>query len=440
MKKIKLSFNSNISSLKLFAVAVCTAPFAYAEETSAIADWWNGERLFGEWGGARNSMEEAGVEFFGSYEQDYAGNTSGGMKQGATNSGSIEFGFRLDFEKLIGWEDTTFLIRAVDRNGRDLSSKYIGNFFPVQQDFGTETLMLQSVALEKRFFDRSLSVKLGRVAMGDDFATSPLYGLYMNNAIDGTPKNLTTTVAFSCYPGSVWGGRVLYQDPDSEWYGKFGVYQANDRIYDGDDHGLNFDIRSNDGISLISEFGWTPTFNKKQTTDATGKTVESGLPGHYWIGAYGSFWDLPKFNGRGEESFSYAIYIHADQMIYNAEEGTEKGLTIWGLANIAPVKSVQVMPWQVSAGFAYTGAIPGRDQDKIIFGTSYGDFSNDYAKQQELATGQKPNGEMILELAYSAQINKFTKLQPDIQYIIHPAGLSSISNALVLGIRLNVTF
>lgn len=121
-------------------------------ENSPVANWWGGERATGDWGGFRTRLENAGINFFLSYEQDFAGNPYGGIDQGATNSGSIEFGVLLDLQKLLKLDDTTLLVRVVDRNGSDLSSKYIGNFFPVQQDFGCETVMLQSIALEKKFF------------------------------------------------------------------------------------------------------------------------------------------------------------------------------------------------------------------------------------------------------------------------------------------------
>ncbi len=424
-----------ISGLSLLSLS---SALLHGQNTSA--DWWHGDYLTGTWGGHRQKMEDSGVKVSLTYEQDLAGNPVGGLDQGITNSGSIELKVLLDLEKLLGWEDTSLLIRAVDRNGRDLSARYIGNYFPVQQDFGTETFMFQSLALEKLFMDRKLSVKLGRVAMGDDFATSPIYGYYMTNAIDGTPKNLTNTIAFSCYPGSVWGGRIKFENENKSLYGKFGVYQASDRIYDGDKHGFDFDIRHNDGVTLISEIGYAPQLYTRTIRDDDGKTKTYGLPGHYWIGVYTSFWDIPRFDGNGDEDFSYAFYCHADQMVYQEELGSDKGLTVWGLFNYAPKDSVQPMPFQVSGGLCYRGIISGRDHDNTVIGVSYGRFGSDYSEANISTKGNKPTGETVIELAYRIQFTKFMTLQPDIQYIINPAGLSEIDDALALGIRLNLKF
>lgn len=285
-------------------------------------------------------------------------------------------------------------------------------------------------------------MKLGRVAAGDDFATSPLYGLYMTNAIDGTPKSIATSGAFSCYPGTVWGGRALYSDPGKQWYAKAGVYQASDRIYNTRYHGTDFGIRDEDGLTFVVEAGWTPEFFSREITDKSGKRKTVGLPGHYWFGAYCSWWDIEKFDGTGTEDFSYVFYWHADQMIFqpDGDAGTDKGLTLWAIFNLAPQESVQIMPYQVSAGMAYKGAIPGRDDDRIIFGASYGNFSDDFSRQQELAGKGKARGETVFELAYAAQLNAFTILQPDIQYVLNPYGSDQIRDALVLGIRLKVVF
>ncbi len=39
--------------------------------------------------------------------------------------------------------------------------------------------------LEQKLLDDKISIKAGRFATGDDFASSPIYWLYMNNGIDG---------------------------------------------------------------------------------------------------------------------------------------------------------------------------------------------------------------------------------------------------------------
>jgi porin len=98
-----------------------------------------------------------------------------------------------------------------------------------------------------------------------------------------------------------------------------GIYQISDRIFDRSYHGLDWSMRSNDSILLISQIGWTPQFFKRPVSemgalapkekaaasgqsivarrsakDVAGASEPKGLPGHYWFGAYWSPWEFPQ--------------------------------------------------------------------------------------------------------------------------------------------------
>jgi carbohydrate-selective porin OprB len=83
------------------------------------------------------------------------------------------------------------------------------------------------------------------------------------------------------------------------------------------------------------------------------------------------------------------------------------------------------------AGLVYTGFIPGCANDTSAFGLAYGKFSK-YLKGQD--------GEMVVEWTYAMTLAPWLTLQPDVQYIIKPSGMSQIANALVLGMQIAVNF
>jgi porin len=88
-------------------------------------------------------------------------------------------------------------------------------------------------------------------------------------------------------------------------------------------------------------------------------------------------------------------------------------------------------PWFFSAGVVYQGLIPGRDNDTAAFGLAYGKFS-------KYLSGQ--HYEMVLEWTYEVAIAPWLTLQPDLQYIIKPSGMSNIANALVGGMQIAINF
>jgi porin len=202
-------------------------------------EWWDGDTASGDWWGTRTWMaEDLGIEFALNYTTNLAGNPSGGLRQGFTYTDNIGFGVRFDLEKLIGWSGATFTVSGLDRNGTSLSQDYIGNQFTVQQVYGGQTAIFYGLYLEQLFWDEKAQLKVGRFATGDDFASSPLYWLYMNNGIDGNPQALPVNGQFSAFPWAVWAARLKI-NPSPEWNALFGIYQVSDRTFVPYYHGLN---------------------------------------------------------------------------------------------------------------------------------------------------------------------------------------------------------
>ncbi len=384
-----------------------------------------------------------------------AANVSGGRSTGAAYADNFDFGVRFDLEKIARWKGGTFTVDFSQRAGTSITDRHVGNFFQVQQLFGVGTFMLYGVYLDQKFLEDRFSLKIGRFATNEDFATSPIYGLYMGNGIDGNPKTLVASGAFSSYPGSVWAAR-LRMKTSKETNLSLGVYQTNTRLYNPDQHGFDWTIRGRDGLLLIGQIGWSPEFFKKPVTVErdSGKTVSDGkqmassservemkgLPGHYWVGGYVTFGDYAQFGTNEKGNGPYAYYFHADQMIYQEEPGSDQGLTLWADVVAQPDQAVNIIPLQVNGGVVYKGLIPQRDRDVTIFGVVYGEFSDDYARTVSAAGGGDPSHEIVLETGYRVQFTKFAYVMPELQYIINPGGTGRLNDATVLGLRLGITF
>ena len=428
-------------------------------------EWWDGDTASGDWWGTRTWMaEDLGIEFALNYTTNLAGNPSGGIRQGFTYTDNIGFGVRFDLEKLIGWSGATFTVSGLDRNGTSLSQEYIGNQFTVQQVYGGQTAIFYGLYLEQMFWDEKAQLKVGRFATGDDFASSPLYWLYMNNGIDGNPQALPVNGQFSAFPWAVWAARLKI-NPSPEWNALFGIYQVSDRTFVPYYHGLNMAFEENDGVMIISQLGWTPEFFKRRVPSAVesggqnsiapsrgrvkfasdtpgGDTPANmkGYPGHYWFGAYYSTWEYAQFGTDNRAANAYGFYWHADQMVYQESPGSNQGLTLWTAFVLSPQDNIARIPFQWNAGTVYQGLLPGRDNDMAVFGLAWGNFSNDYSNSGNAYEGLPTTYECALEWGYRIQFNKFLYIQPDIQYIIRPGGTGGIPNAFVLGAQIGITF
>ncbi len=434
------------------------APFI--EEGKPRPGWWDGPYFLGVTDG-RTALEERGLALVGSYVNNILGNPVGGRAQGFAYDHSI--GLEADFElgKLVGWKGARFVISALNRTGTNLSGEYIGNQFTASQLWGNPTMVFYGLWLEQLLLNDQLSLKAGRIGAGDEFASSPYYWLYVQNAIDGNPQALPVNFPFSTYPNATWGARVKVKTTDEKYYAMGGVYQATSRLGNPAYHGLDFSIRPQDGLSTVWEIGWRPRFGEKQrageTATPSGKSVVEGRkgvvqaeeplqdqprPGHqgnYKLGAYWSNWSFTGFDGTGYSN-NYGFYAAMDQVLYRESPITSQGLGLWSVLTWAPQQELAKLPLYASGGLAYRGLIPSRDLDISAVGVFYGQFSRDLRSAQQNAGDPGQVYELALEATYRIVFNKFFYVQPDVQYIINPGGAHQYGNALVLGAQIGVNF
>jgi porin len=120
------------------------------------------------------------------------------------------------------------------------------------------------------------------------------------------------------------------------------------------------------------------------------------------------------------------------QMVYrDGHASSQKGLTVWGEAAVAPRSIVSFMPYFIGGGLSYQGAIPRRDNDITSVGVIYGTFSRYIPRT---------TAETVIEANYQVTLTNWLSITPDIQYVISPNGSSAIKNALVIGTQLAIIF
>jgi len=425
-------------------------PAATGPQTAVTASqddsWMRGKYGLGNMNGMRTEMSDAGVEPFLYYTNIISGNPVGGHQQGATYVDDFYFGVNLYLDKLIGWQGAKFTASGVNRDGTGLTDNYVGSRYDVQQTVGGQNFFVYQVFLEQRFWDDKASLKLGRFGASDDFNGSKIYGLYLNNGIDGDIRNVLFDTQFSAYPFATWAAR-LRVDPAPEWNAQVGVFQTWNDIFDRTHNGLNWGIRGEDGVFVIGQVGWSPEFWKqsvpRESKDgkAVAATESKGLPGHYWVGGSFSPWSgFTEFGTNNKRAGSYGFYVHGDQMVYQETPGSEQGLTIWAASGLYPQPSISIVPFQINVGLIYKGLIPQRDDDQTTLGVIYGKFSGDYARTVKAAGNGDPDYEAVIESGYRIQLTKFAFIQPDIQWVIRPSGTGRIPDALVIGAEMGITF
>ncbi|GAI02413.1 unnamed protein product, partial [marine sediment metagenome] len=129
------------------------------------------------------------------------------------------------------------------------------------------------------------------------------------------------------------------------------------------------------------------------------------------------------------------FYISCDQMLAkeNADPEDSQGLGAFFRFGYASSKRNDITNFW-SIGFQYQGLIEDRDGDVLGLGFAQGIFSN------SADTTYTDDYENALELYYNARVTPWMSLSPSIQYIANLGGSKTASDAVVLGLRAQITF
>jgi porin len=110
----------------------------------------------------------------------------------------------------------------------------------------------------------------------------------------------------------------------------------------------------------------------------------------------------------------------------------ETGWAWWARAGLTNPRA-QTVDGYLGAGAIYKGVF-GRANDRMGFAIARADISDD----ARIAT-RLPRAETTYEVSYQAKIGETFALQPDVQYVVDPAGRPGKTTALVFGLRLIIT-
>jgi porin len=407
-----------------------------APANPGLSSWLRDNYLTGNWNGTRTDLEAKGITLRAHHIAETAANPVGGLRQGAAYTEQVDAGADFDLEKLMGWPKAKLHVTFTQRAGQSLAANAIGSIISVQEVYGAgQNLRLAELSYEQLLLEDRLRIKLGWLHASDDFATSPIYCYFQNNGFCGQIA-IVVNSGFTIYPTGSWGGMAKISLSD-EIYFQTGVYEVNPTLA-APANGFKLGLSGATGVIMPAQLGWQPRLGA------------AGLKGHYRLGGYYDTSDVPYLGSPigGPQALArgrWGFYGQADQMIYRAAPGTDRGLTAFAvLAYAAP--DTAMLEYIAQVGLLQRGTFAGRDDDSIGLGISYSRISSTLVAAQNAANAASPgsvsvqSAETTIELNYRAQLTPWFSLMPNLQYVIRPNGVTTIPNAFVLGLQVRLTF
>ncbi|MCK2184292.1 carbohydrate porin [Halomonas getboli] len=396
--------------------------------------------MFGDWNGHRTALEDAGVALSFDYTGEAASILDGGYSDSHTLKYADQFavGANVDLERLFDVPGADVQITVTNRNGHSVNEQLSdpdavvgGSSVQEVQGRGPVTRLTQ-FWYRQRLLDDALTLKLGRIPFGDDFAGIDSH--FQNLAFGGAQPGNWGNDIYN-WPIAQWAA-VARADFAPDWYAQIGVFDINDSNLDNDN---GFDLRTSDseGTLFPVELGYTPTLN--------------GLPGSYKLGFYTHDADNRAYgdhlDGRTSDT-NTGLYYVVQQQVTARDGDPQRGLTLFSMGNANHGDTARIDRY-LSVGATYQGPFDARPQDDAGIGLAYlrvNDDVDDYIGAYNatpagaLSPLPRQGHEVDAEIYYSVNLTNYLSVRPNLQYVANPSAVDSVDDAWVLGTTLSASF
>ncbi len=394
--------------------------------TFSLDQWMKDKYMTGNWWGARDKLENAGITWQPILYMGWQQNFKGGLETHNADEffGTAYYHLKLDFEKMGIAKGLSFYIRPFSSWGSGLQDE-VGSLSQPATSIatnGNQEIRVDKWWFTQKLFDNKLEFNLGKVSSLGDF-------------VDVIPY-----VSYTTYFLNRW----IYVNPTiphANGLGAFVKAWPVDWAY--------LQAGAVDPDSNIKQWGWETAFHGSdywrgfwETGFLSNKMFDSlkDYPGTYRVG----LWYDPSNRKIYQDNLGGALadrftngqvgfYGDFDQVIYKENQDPKdlQGMALFARYGYARGDSNRVENFW-SIGSVYRGLVPQRDNDILGFAVAQGIISHTYKDE----INPFSNYETVYELFYNIQITPWLTFTPDFQVISNPGGTSTTPDSIVGGFRL----
>lgn len=405
--------------------------------------------ILGDLAGLRTWLDNRGIDLGLGYLSESAWNVSGGKALGGTYAGQENLSLDFDWEKIASLDGFYTHIDFVSRQGRNVSRKFAGDdLFQAQEIFGSEAVVRAFIHLayfysEQQLINGDVDIKVGRVAVRNDFGTLPGACFDFMSLSICANRSQTSNIAWTVFPLANWGGLAEFKISHTLTF-KVGTYEVNPN--DGGAYGFRWGLEGASGILVPAELDWHVALGPDRLSGIYkigGSYDTTSLPD--WFMATDGL-PLPLTSAPAAQTRRETFYVLGKQKISQAAVDPARGITVLaGYEYNTP--QVSLFEHFAFLGLIDVGPLSWRPEDQLGFEIAYGRVSSDLTRVQRLqselglplsndAPGIQTN-EVIVEVNYHIKSHAGFYVMPDLQYIVRPSGASTYPNAWVVGFRVS---
>jgi len=386
-----------------------------------IAELSLGGELMGDW-----------LEVSGGVTQIYQSNVKGGLstsRHKGRYTGSYDLEISGDLERGFGAQGLSFymLMEGSWPDAAGIDEFSVGSYFGVNDDAASNrSIDITELWFEQQMMDGDVLLRVGKIDLTGGFQCKgcPVgfdSSMYAN---DETSQFLNSSLVNNStipFPDNGLAVAVFYT-PVDRWY--FSAAAA-DAQADARETGFSTAFGEEDYFVYLFETGFV-----NEADSENGPLVRAFRAGLWYD-------PQPKSNSDSSklERDDMGFYLSLDQQLSreNSEADDSQGLGSFFRYGYAHSETNDMSNF-VSFGFQYTGLLEGRDADVMGVGYSQGFFSDS-------ADASYTNDyESVVEVYYNAQVMSNMNVTPSVQYVKNPGGQDAIGDAVVFGLRSQISF
>lgn len=369
------------------------------------------------WHSAAQESEKEALTFEASFLGDVVSNFKGGIKEGQTGIGLIHLTANLntDFAKL--WKGGNFFIHAHHVVGGHPSERLIGDVQVASNIDGFTNRFVYELWYSQNI--RNVTLFAGLHNLNDVFHVSENASVYLNSSF-GISPSLSLNNAISIYPVTTLGGVVRWDVDKLSIVG--GLYNFGHAFAAENQFSLKNHVFRDGFFSLFEAQYRIKSGEDTKAEFKLGTAYKQCANNHDH-----NTEECPERN-------QYSVYFLTDYTFFKSATG--KSLAAFVQTGYSPRK-YSYSPFYFGTGLNFKGFLLNNKSDElaIAFATAR---INQY--NEDVSMYEHFKSESLIELTYKIPVYKRISIQPDLQYIINPAGIEGSRNAFVGLLRTEIVF
>lgn len=345
-----------------------------------------------------------------SYTGDWVNNCSGGLQTGSCYLGMAAFDVSFDFEQAGFWPGGTLFVKAASTHGAMPSERFIGDFQTLSNiDAGTHTYF------QECWYQHTLgsvTIRLGLQDFNTTFANDAYSSIFLNSSF-GVHSTISSNIPAPIFPLTS-PGAMLSWNVNDHWTLLSALYDGNPIGFENNPYNLKWHFDANDGIFSVLEVQYHTYIDNRFTG-----TYKLGTYHHNHLILYN------EKTQRWEQQYNnnFGVYGNFDQLLWKHDSHS---VAAFVRASVSP-RALNDNYTFCGAGFTWNGIFHPSGNDALGIGVVH-------------ACLQSSDHETALECTYQFPATNFIMLQPDVQYILHPAGTgTSLPDCIASTLRIGIT-